>query len=357
MLDLRAQYHQLQSEFERAVAEVMASGCYILGPSVHAFEQEVADFCGAQAAVAVASGTDALHLALRAVGVGPGDEVITTGFSFVATASAICFCGARPVFVDIDRRTFNLDVAAVDDAVTGATRAVLAVHLFGQPVAAEPLQELCRRHGLALVEDCAQAFGARRGGRVVGTFGDAGCFSFFPSKNLGGMGDGGMVVTASRAVAERLRQLRNHGSGMDGVYRELGFNSRLDELQAAVLRVKLRHVEEFNRQRRRVAQAYDRFLASGPLTIPYVDPQGTHVYHQYTVLSEQRDRLRGLLDQAGIASAIHYARPLPRQPVFGARETDQLPVADWVSARCLSLPMYPELAEAQIERVAQVLCQ
>lgn len=356
MLDLGVQYQRLRPELERAMAEVAASGRYILGPQVEALEREAAEFLGARAAVAVASGTDALHLALRAVGVGPGDEVVTTSFSFIATATAIRFAGARPVFVDIDPKTFNLDVAAVERAITPATRAVLPVHLFGQPAPVEQLQALCRRHQLALVEDCAQSFGASRAGGMTGTFGDVGCFSFFPTKNLGGMGDGGMVTTGSEEVAARLRRLRHHGSDQPGLHREMGYNSRLDELQAAILRVKLRHLPDFNRQRRRVAQQYNCLLQEAGVVTPYEDPDGVHVYNQYTVLSEVRERLRQRLLEAHIASAIHYVRPIPRQPVFEPEWAHQtFPVAERVAGRCLSLPMYPELDDRQIARIAETL--
>lgn len=358
MVDLTVQHQRLRAELERAIAGVLDSGRYILGPNMEAFEREAAEFLGAREAVALASGTDALHLALLAAGVQPGDEVITTSFSFIATATAIRFTGARPVFVDIDPRTFNLDPVAVEQAITPATRAVLPVHLYGQPAAMEHLQAICRDRKLVLIEDCAQSFGASRGGRMTGTFGDAGCFSFFPSKNLGAIGDGGMVATDSPDLAHRLRRLRNHGSEQPGRHEQIGFNSRLDELQAAVLRVKLRHVTGFNEQRRRVAVQYNRLLAGLAVTTPYEDPEGVHVYHQYTVLSDAREQLQEALQQAGVASAIHYALPIPRQPVFAADYAElALPVADSVARRCLCLPIYPELDDAQIARVAEAVAR
>lgn len=256
MADLSLQNGALRDEIAAALMAVVDGGQYILGPSVHAFEREAAEYLGAADAVAVASGTDALHLALRAAGVGAGDEVITTPFSFIATANAIRYAGARPVFVDIDPDSYNIGAAAIEKAITPRTRAVLPVHLYGQPAAVEDIAALCARRGLALIEDCAQSFGARRAGRMTGSFGIAGCFSFYPSKNLSGMGDAGLVASSSADFAARLRRLRNHGGDRYGVYDETGFNSRMDELQAAVLRIKLRHVDGYNEARRAAAREY-----------------------------------------------------------------------------------------------------
>ncbi len=355
MVDVSLQNGPLRQEIAAALLDVVDSGQYILGPNVAAFECEVAAYLGAAEAVALASGTDALHLALLAAGIGPGDEVITTPFSFIATANAIRYAGARPVFVDIDPVTYNIDADAVAAAITPATRAVLPVHLYGQPAAMEAIAALCARHGLLLIEDCAQSFGARRGARMCGAFGLASCFSFYPSKNLGGMGDGGMVVTSSADFAARLRRLRNHGSEHYGMHETIGFNSRLDELQAAVLRIKLRRVDAYNEARRAAAREYGRCLSGLPLSLPREDPAGTHVYHQYTVLCADREGLRAALAAQGVATAVHYRLPLHRQPTLAEYGAAAMPVAERVAAHCLSLPMYPGISAAQIERVATVI--
>lgn len=355
MADVGLQYAPLRGEIQQAVAQVLDSGQYILGSNVQAFEREAAAFLGAAAAVAVANGTDALYLSLLAAGVGPGDEVITTPFSFIATANAIRYTGARPVFVDIDPVTYNIGARAVAEAITPATRAVLPVHLYGQPAEVEAIAALCARHDLALIEDCAQSFGARRAGRMTGTFGLAGCFSFYPSKNLGGAGDGGLIVTASEEIAARLRRLRNHGSERAGFHDEAGFNSRLDEIQAAVLRIKLRHLAAYNEARREAARAYGRRLAGVPVTIPWEDPRGEHVYHQYTVLCDDRDAVQAALARAGIASAVHYRLPLHRQRALAEHAGASLPVAEGVVSRCLCLPIYPGITPAQIARVAAAI--
>lgn len=355
MVDVGLQNGPLVEEMRAAMAAVLDSGQYILGPNVQAFEREAAEYLGAAAAIAVASGTDALHLALVAAGIGPGDEVITTPFTFIATANAIRFTGATPVFVDVDPATYNITAEAIERAITPATRAVLPVHLYGQPAGMEAITALCEERGLVLIEDCAQSFGARRGGRQTGTFGLAGCYSFYPSKNLGGVGDGGLIVTSSEETAAHLRRLRNHGSERPGFHDELGFNSRLDELQAAVLRIKLRHIDRYNAERREAAREYDRMLAGTTLTTPYADPGGEHIYHQYTVLCEDRDAARERLARAGIASAIHYMLPLHRQRAFLAHAHLSLPVAERAAAQCLCLPMFPGLSPEQIARIADVL--
>lgn len=357
MVDLQIQYHALQEEIDAEVAQVLRNARFILGPNVSAFENEVADYLGVAHAVSCASGTDALHLALRAAGIGPGDEVITTPFTFIATAEAICYVGATPVFVDIDPYTFNIDVTRVEAALSKRTVAILPVHLFGQPADMRTLRALCDVHRLCLIEDCAQSFGARaEGDSFTGSIGEFGCFSFFPSKNLGCYGDGGLVTTTSEGAAARLRKLRNHGSSKQYVHDIIGYNSRLDEIQAAVLRVKLRHIDQFNAARHAAAQRYDALLKGLPLRLPYRDPRVTHVFHQYTLLCEARDLAMAALRDAGIGCAIYYPRPLHQQQVFAemaARES--LPVSEAVARECLSLPMYPELSDMQASRVAEVL--
>lgn len=355
MVDLKTQYARLREEIDAAVHGVLESTAFILGPEVRAFEEEVAAYLGVAHAIGCASGTDALHLALRAAGIGEGDEVITSPFTFIATAEAICYTGARPVFVDIDPRTFNITEETIAAAISERTKAVLPVHLFGQPANLPAIAALCAEHDLLLIEDCAQSFGARIGDRQTGSFGLAGAFSFFPSKNLGAFGDGGLVTTQSEALAERVRVLRNHGSRIRYHHDVIGYNSRLDELQAAILRVKLRHVDTFNAGRRRVAALYSELLG-GVVETPFEDGIGNHVYHQYTILSDRRTELVTALQLAGIASAIYYPVPLHRQEVFADTGRDlHLPIAETVAARCLSLPIYPELEEATVRRIAAVI--
>ncbi|GIX28904.1 MAG: UDP-2-acetamido-2-deoxy-alpha-D-ribo-hexopyranos-3-ulose 3-aminotransferase [Burkholderiales bacterium] len=356
MVDLKAEYRELGGEIERAVGAVLASSHFILGPQVQALEREVAAYLGVKHAVAVASGTDALHLALRSAGVQCGDEVITSAFTFIATAEAISYIGARPVFVDIDPRTFNLDPEALEAAVTERTRAILPVHLYGQAADMEPILALARRRGLKVIEDCAQSFGADYRGRKTGALGDAGCFSFYPSKNLGAYGDGGMVVTDDDALAEQVRVLRDHGSRVRYHHCVLGYNSRLDELQAAILRVKLKRIERLNARRREAAARYTARLKGSPVAPPAEAGYGRHVYHQYTVRSPRRDAVREALTQAGIASAIYYPIPLHHQEVYQAVCGDlRLPHTEAAAQEVLSLPMHPYLAPQQVDRVCETV--
>ncbi len=356
MVDVKRQYAAIREEVDRGVAEVLADGRYILGPNVNAFETEVADYIGVRHAIGVASGTDALHLALEGAGIGPGMEVITSPFTFIATAEAIRYVGATPVFVDIDPRTFNLDPEQVEAAVTGRTAAIMPVHLFGQPADMGALGSIAERHGLKVIEDCAQSFGATIDGRQTGSLGLAAGFSFFPSKNLGGAGDGGMVTTDDDAVAEHVRQLRNHGSARRYYHDRIGYNSRLDELQASILRVKLARIDTYNRGRRRVARRYADHLADLPLELPLEGGPGVHVYHQYTLLVDDRETLQQALADAGIASAIYYPVPLHRQKAFADVCGDlALPVSEQTAERCLSLPVFPELEDAEIDQVAEVI--
>ncbi len=356
MVDLKLQYESIKNEIWSGLESVLESTQFVLGAQGEALENEVARYCGVRHAVGVASGTDALHLALRAAGIGPGDEVVTTPFTFIATAEAIAYVGARPVFVDIDLDTFNIDVARVEEVLTGRTRAVLPVHLFGQPADLAPLADLCRQNGLVLIEDCAQSFGASYRGRMTGAWGSLGCFSFFPSKNLGCYGDGGMVVTDDDELACRLRMLRNHGSRERYHHAVIGYNSRLDELQAVVLRTKLKYLDGYNRARRLNAARYNERLVNSGVVSPKEDGRGTHVYHQYTIRIPQRNLVREALAAAGIASAIYYPVPLHQQEVFAAECAGlRLPAAEAAAAEVLSLPMYPELTEKQIDRVCRTV--
>ncbi len=352
MVDLAIQYRELKDSIDAAVANVLETTQFIMGPQGNAFEQEIAAYLGVKHAIGVANGTEALHLALRAAGLGPGDEVITSPFTFIATAEAIAYVGATPVFVDIDPQTFNIDIARVEEAVTPRTRAILPVHLFGQPADIAPLKALCDAKGLLLIEDCAQSCGANYGERMTGAWGDLGCYSFFPSKNLGCFGDGGLIATNRDDLAAEVRMLRNHGSRERYHHAVIGYNSRLDDLQAAILRIKLVHLDRFNRQRRENAHLYSRLLGELGVETPYEDGKGVHVYHQYTILTDRRASLQAALTEAKIASAIYYPIPLHRQEVFAdiCREVS-LPVSERVASRVLSLPIYPELNGAQIERV------
>ncbi len=356
MVNLQAQYRDLQAEIEQGLNAVLESCAFILGPNVQAFEQEVAEYLGVQHAVGVASGTDALHLALRAEGIGPRDEVITSAFTFIATAEAICYVGAKPVFVDIDRRTFNITPEAIERAITPKTKAVMPVHLFGQPADMEAIRAICTAHRLKLIEDCAQSFGARINGRQTGSIGHAAGFSFFPSKNLGAFGDGGLVVTQSDETAAMLKKLRNHGSDVRYYHDVMGYNSRLDEMQAVILRAKLKRIDAYNQRRRQVAHLYSRLMADLPLATPFEDGAGEHVYHQYTVLTERREEIRKALQQEHIACAIYYPVPLHKQRVFEKTCAGLcLPETEQVAANCLSLPICPELTDDQVERIVAVI--
>lgn len=359
MLDLKAQYATIREEIAAAIQQVLDSQHFILGPQVKALEEEIAAYCGTRFAVGVASGTDALILALHACGAGPGDEVIVPTFSYIATADSASLLGAVPVFVDIDPATFNINPAQIEARITAKTKAIVPVHLYGQPADMDPILEIGRRRGIKIIEDNAQAIGAAYRGRKTGSMGDMGCISFFPSKNLGAYGDGGMVVTNSAELAARLRALRAHGTSRHKYMSdEQGWNSRLDELQAAVLRVKLRHLDGWMRGRQSVAARYNELLAGIPgVVTPQVAPGCEHVYHQYTVRVPRRDAVQQRLAEAGVPSTVYYPVPLHLQKMYarlGGRP-GQLPVAERAAEEVLSLPVYPELTAAQIHRVAQAL--
>lgn len=379
LVDLRSQYASIRPEIDEAVARVLASGHFALGPEVAAFEREFAAYCGARHGVAVNSGTSALHLALLAAGTGPGDEVITVPFTFVATVAAIRYTGATPVFVDVDPRTRTMDVNRLAEAVTARTKAVVPVHLYGHPADLDPLLAVARRRGLAVIEDAAQAHGAEYRGRRVGGLGDLGCFSFYPTKNLGAYGEGGIVVTDDDAHARTVRGLRSWGGGDHSPMLATeppraipsrrsqgggdghspphpGFNYRMEALQGAILRVKLRHLPAWTEARRRIAAAYDRALAPTGVAAPAVAPDVRHVYHCYAVETPHRDALRRALAAEGIQTGLYYPTPIHLQPCcadLGGRVGDH-PRAEAAAARTLALPMYPELPEDVPARVAEV---
>jgi len=357
ILDLKAQYLRIKDEIGRAVAGVLESGQFVLGPELGAFEQEFAAFCGAAEAIGVNSGTSALHLALLAAGVEPGDEVITVPFTFVATAAVIEYAGARPVFVDIEPDSYTMDVTRIESAVTSRTKAILPVHLYGQPADMDPILEIARGRNLAVIEDAAQAHGAEYKGRRVGTLGDLGCFSFYPAKNLGAYGEGGAVVTSHPELARKIRLQRNWGSEKKYEHVLKGYNYRLEALQAAILRVKLRHLEEWTEARRARAAEYTRLLAAAGIQAPRERFDSRHVYHVYTVRSAYRRELREQLQEAGIQTEIHYPLPLHLQPAYadlGYRRGD-FPVAEQAAEEVLALPMFPELTVSQVHTVAETL--
>lgn len=360
LVDLVAQYRSIKGEIDSAIHAVLERGQFILGSEVEALERELAAYCGTRHAVGVASGTDALELALRASGIGSGDDVVTSAFSFVAAAEAIATVGATPVCVDIDARTFTLDPAQAAAAVTSKTNAIIPVHLFGHPCDMDAILDVARRHHLFVIEDCAQALGARYRGRRVGGLGDAAVLSFYPSKNLGAYGDGGMVVTDDAGLAERIRLLRGHGSRQRYHHDVLGRNSRLDELQAAILRVKLRHLDDWNAARRRHAHVYAAAVHRQRLThvrVPWEAPSCEHVYHLYTIRLQDRDRIQQALEKAGVATQVAYPSILPDQPALAPflKEGESFPRARQAAEEVLSLPMYPELAATQIDDVARQL--
>lgn len=358
-VDLKAQYLNISVEIDQAINRVIQRTAFILGDDVAAFESEFAEYLGVKYAVGVGSGLAALELALRAYGIGGGDEVITTANTFIATVLAIMATGARPVLVDVDPATYNMDPAALEAAITPRTRAIMPVHLYGQPANLDAICAIARRHSLLVVEDAAQAHGAFYQGRRVGSFGHAAGFSFYPAKNLGAFGDGGMMVTNDKSVAERIRQLRNYGQSVKYCHLVKGTNSRLDTLQAAVLRVKLRYLDQWNAQRRKHADTYHKLLAAFPVVCPVTPPGGDHIYHLYVIQVENRDSVQAALNSGGVDTGIHYPGPVHLQEAcadLGYRPGD-FPVTEALAARILSLPMFAELTGKQIDHVADSLKQ
>ena len=358
ILDSKRQYAEIGNEVEKAVCEVLRSGCYILGPNTKALEKELADFLGVNYTVGLNSGTDALHLALRALDIGAGDEVITTAFTFVATTEAIGIVGAKPVFVDINPDTFNIDPDKIEAAITPKTKAIIPVHLYGQPCEMDKIMDIAKRHNLRVIEDCCQAIGATYKGQMVGSFGDFGCLSFYPTKNLGGMGDGGLIMTNSEELKNRVVALRNHGGAVRYYHDEIGVNSRLDEVQAAILRVKLPHIKEWNEKRRAHAAYYNKLFANCKDVATPVEADNTYcVYHQYTVKVPNRDEVHKMLQERGIGAMLYYPVPLHLQKVHAYLGVGKgsLPYTEKDTELVMSLPMFPELTEEEQETVASTL--
>jgi UDP-2-acetamido-2-deoxy-ribo-hexuluronate aminotransferase len=356
MVDLKKQFQEIKEEVLDVLTEILRSGQYILGPKVAEFEKKIAGYHGVSEAVGVASCTDALHLSIDAFGIGEGDEIITTPFTFFATVEAILYTGARPIFVDIEEGTFNIDVSQIEAKITEKTKAILPVHLFGHMADMEVISRIARRYGLKVIEDCAQSFGASLNGRTAGSYGDAGCFSFYPSKNLGGYGDGGIIVLHDLKIAETIRKLRNHGSRVSYIHEKVGLNSRLDEMQAGILLVKLKHIDEYNRLRRQKAALYTELL-SDKVGCPVEKKGACHVFHQYTIRSNKRDEIQKRLGGKGISSVVYYPVPLHLQEAlrFLGYEEGDFPIAEKSAREVLSLPIYPELEESTIGEIAEII--
>ena len=357
LVDLKAQYASIKHEIDPVVLEVLASGQFALGPEVARFEQEFAAFCNAKHGIAVNSGTSALHLALLAAGVGPGDEVITVPFTFIATVAAIRYTGATPVFVDIAPHNHTIDVSQVAATITKKTKAIIPVHLYGQPADLDPLCELARRHQLTVIEDASQAHGAEYRDQRVGGVGEFGCFSFYPGKNLGAYGEGGFVVTNDTSYAQTIRSLRSWAEEPRHHHARTGFNYRMDNLQGAILRIKLRHLTDWTNARRQIAATYDKVLADTSVTVPIPPPHTKHVYHQYVVQTERRDALHQVLKDQGIQTGLYYPLPLHLQPCYadlGGTPGDY-PCAEAAARTTLALPVYPELPRDVPHKIAKIV--
>lgn len=355
IVDLKRQYKQTGEEIEKAVVDVLRSGAYILGPNTKALESEIASYVGTKHAIGLNSGTDALHLALRALDIGKGDEVITVAFTFVATTESIEIVGATPVFVDIDPDTFNMDVTQIEDKITPKTKAIMPVHLYGQPADMDVIMDIAKRHNLYVIEDCCQAVGAEYKGKKVGSFGDIGAYSFFPTKNLGGMGDGGMAVTNSDYLKDRMIALRNHGGAVRYHHDEIGVNSRLDEIQSAILRVKMNYIDEWNKMRREVAKRYTELFKDCEDVITPKELDDTYcVYHQYTIKVPNRDAVQKMLQENGVGAMLYYPIPLHMQKVHAhlGYKMGDLPKTEYNTQHVMSLPMFAELTAEEQKEIA-----
>jgi dTDP-4-amino-4,6-dideoxygalactose transaminase len=357
LIDLKAQYLSVKEEINNAVLEVLESGNYILGPNVKALEEEIASYCNTKYGIGVANGTDALVLSLLAFGIGKGDEVITSPFTFFATAEAISQVGATPVFVDVDQRTYNINPNQIEEKINEKTKAIIPVHIFGQMADMDPIMKIAEEHNLTVIEDACQAIGAEYKGKKAGSIGHASCFSFFPTKNLGGFGDGGMVVTNNENAMEKIKVLRVHGSKPKYYHSLLGYNSRLDEIQAAALRVNLKYIDQWNNQRVQKVNLYNKLLKNTDLTLPYEEYFNKHVYHLYIVRSTKRKKIMDMLKGNDIGCGIYYPVPLHLQGVYkelGYNEGD-LTVAEEAASETFALPMFPEITEKQIKATVEII--
>jgi dTDP-4-amino-4,6-dideoxygalactose transaminase len=358
-LDLKAQYQSIKPEIDAAIARVLESAQFVLGSEVAGFERDFAAYCGASECIALNSGTSALHLALLAAGIGPGSEVITVPFTFVASVAAVVYAGARPVLVEIDPRSFTMDPAAIEAAITPRTKAILPVHLYGQPADMDPILEVARRHELVVIEDAAQAHGAKYKGRRAGSIADMACFSFYPGKNLGAYGEGGAVTTSNAGYARTIRMLRDWGQ--DRKYHHLlrGYNYRMEGFQGAILRVKLRHLEQWTEARRALARQYNELLADAEVETPKEMPWARHVYHAYTVRTPDRDGLQAALTAEGIQTGVHYPVPVHLQPAYAdlGYSPGSFPQSEQAAAEVLSLPLFPEMTRGQVEAVSRAVVE
>ena len=356
-LDLKAQIKPLRAEIDAAIARTIDNCSFCLGPDVAQFEKDFAKYCGAEHCVAFNSGTSAEHVGLMLLGVGQGDEVITTPHTFVATSWAISYVGAKPVYVDIDDSTMNLDPTLIEQAITPRTKAVLPVHLYGQPFDVDGIREVCKKHKLPLMEDACQAHGAKFKGKVVGTLGEVSCFSFYPGKNLGAFGEGGTLVTNNAEFAKRARSLREHGSTVRYYHDEVGFNYRMEGIQGAVLGIKLKHLPKWTAERQRVAKRYLELLKNTPLQLPHEASFAESVWHCFVVRHPRREELKKHLEENGVSAALHYPLPLHLQKCYASlgHKAGDFPNAEKSASQCLSLPIYPELTDAQIQRVVDVI--
>ena len=355
-VDLRQDYQEIKEEINQAIQRVLESGWFILGKELEAFEKEFAKYIGVKHVIGVNSGSDALYLSVKALGIGKGDEVITVSHTFISTVDAITRNGAKPVFVDIDPETYTMDVSQIEKKITERTKAIIPVHLYGHPADMDPIMEIAEEYGLYIIEDASQAHGAEYKGRKVGSIGHVACFSFYPTKNLGAYGDGGAIVTNDDELAENLRMLRNYGSSKKYYHDFVGVNSRLDEIQAAVLRVKLGHLDEWNEKRRKIAKLYNELLEDSDVITPIEKEWAKHVYHLYVIRHRERDKLHQYLLKNGIKTQIHYPVPVHLQKAYldlGIRA--KLPVTERISREILSLPMFPYLTDAEIEKIAMVV--